>query len=328
MAPVALDHKLTRLEEAKHRFDPKSKALVKKLLSAIARAKFSDADQLIRFHEALLFLRAHPHSREVLREVEKLLSSFAHRVVQLGQSGVDMIAFDYIEYSGIAGTIMSGEFSYAIVRWLADRYPDSVSIDWEKYEKRERLARVLQRFLPLLYEDTLVEANIPYLDWLRAAGARPDRDLHWLLRRFDQMPISDREKADLYESLELKIQYALNNSKGTRTNLVRPPEKVYYHTGPLIRRSDVSLEKEINAPPIPLKRLSRIRGQEMIDMLRDAVTVRYRELYGITHGDPDSVVHASRRARGRALPVGVAAAAPVAASRISRRLYSKKRSAD
>jgi hypothetical protein len=292
MAPIALDQLLTRLEEAKHRFERKDKALIKKLLAAAARAKFSDVDSLIRFHEILLFLRAHPHNPHVLREVEKLLSSFASHVERLRQSGVDMIAFDYIEYSGIAGTKISGEFSYGIVRWLAGRYPGSVSIDWQKYEKRERLARVLPRFVPLLYEDSLVEANIPYLEWLRAAGAREDKELRWLLRRFDQLPISEREKVELYENLELKILFDLNNSGAARTNSIRPPEKVYYHAGPLIRRSEVSLAQEINSPPLPLKRLSRARGQEMIDMLRAATTVRYRELYGITIGDPDSVVHA------------------------------------
>jgi hypothetical protein len=292
MAPITVDKLLTRLDEAKNRFDRKNKALVKKLLSAAARAKFSDVDSLIRFHEILLFIRAHPHDRGVLRQVEKLLSSFAGRVERLRQPGVDMIAFDYIENSGIAGTKISGEFSYGIARWLAARYPGSVSIDWEKYEKRERLARALPRLLPLLYEDSLVEANIPYIEWLRAAGASQDKELRWLLRRFDQLPLSEREKAELYESLELKILFDLNDTGAARTDLIRRPEKFYYHQGPLVRRSEVSLAKEINSPPLPLMRLSRGQGQEMIDMLRAATTVRYRELYGITYGDPDSVVHA------------------------------------
>jgi hypothetical protein len=60
----------------------------------------------------------------------------------------------------------------------------------------------------------------------------------------------------------------------------------------LIRRSEVSLDREFCSPPLKLKKLSHSQGKTMQDMLRETTTVRYRELYGITHGDPDSVVRA------------------------------------
>jgi len=293
MPSASLDNLLARLEEAKRRFGPKSGAPVERLLDQLARRRFADADSLIRFHEILLFLRAYPHGEKVLRRVEQLLSSFAPRVEHIRRSGVDMITFDYVEYSGIAGTELIGTFGYSLARWLEARFPSRVSIDWQGYERGERLGHALPRFLPLLYEDSLVEANVPYTEWLRAAEGRGARDLRWLLRRFAELPISDREKTELFDALELKIRWKLDDSRAARTHSKHPVRKVFYHEAPLIRRSDVSLAKEIDSPPLTLKRLSRARGERMIDMLREAVTVRYRELYGITHGDPDTVVQAS-----------------------------------
>ena len=43
---------------------------------------------------------------------------------------------------------------------------------------------------------------------------------------------------------------------------------------------------------LPIRNLSRREGEEVLDMVRDALTVRYRELYGTTRGDPESVVEA------------------------------------
>src|SRR5262245_65091686 len=104
----ALDSLLTRLEQTKHRFDANASAVVVDLLTAISSFRFDDAGSLIRFHEALLFLRAYPHNNRVLNLVERNLRSFDERVSLLRESGADMTPFDYIENSGIAGTTLSG----------------------------------------------------------------------------------------------------------------------------------------------------------------------------------------------------------------------------
>src|SRR6185503_6331507 len=39
-------------------------------------------------------------------------------------------------------------------------------------------------------------------------------------------------------------------------------------------------------------KLSEKQGEKALDMARDASTIRYRELYGFTHGDPKHVYHA------------------------------------
>jgi len=69
--------------------------------------------------------------------------------------------------------------------------------------------------------------------------------------------------------------------------------RVFYHPAPLLRRSEVSLEKELALPPLPLRKLSRRQGERIMDLIREVMAVRYRELYGTILGDPASVVEAN-----------------------------------
>ena len=296
----SLEHLLSKLEESKRTFGASKGARTERLLSLLGRRRFPDVDSLIRFHEALLFVRSHPQSVAAFRVADRLLSSFNKRIEGLRATGAELTPLDYIENSGIAGTTISGTFSYDIVRFLINRHPATVDADWEASHKAERLGSTLPRFLPLLYEDSLVEANIPYLSWLRAAkGSRRD-DLEWLVRRFEQLDLSEREKAELFDSLELRVRWNLGNSRASRTLNKRNVRKVFYHTEALIRRSEVSLDKEFAGPPLEVEKLSKAAGLAMQDMLRETTTVRYRELYGITHGNPESVV---RVAAGRGVEI-------------------------
>lgn len=288
----SLDQLLSQLEKSKHQFGADHRVRTERLLVRLGQRRFRDVDSLIRFHEALLFIRSHPHSEAAFRGAEEILSSFAQRVDLLRKAGVDLTPTDYIEYSGIAGTVISGAFSYDITRQLVKRYAEKVEVDWS-YQKHERLGSTLPRFLPLLYEDSLVEANIPYLSWVHAATrGQKGGDLAWLVRQFERLKLSQRAKAELFDSLELHIRWDLGNSNASRTLNKRRVGQVFYHTGPLIRRSEVSLDREFGSPSIELTKLSPARGKAMQDLLRDATTVRYRELYGITHGDPRTVVRA------------------------------------
>lgn len=292
MPSNTLEHLLGQLDELKRRFDPISRAQILKALAQLDARRFTNAISLIRFHEQLLFIRAYPQSAQVLRRVEKMLSAFIERVRVLNDAGADLSPLEEGEVSGISGTSVQDTFSYSITRWLIKRYPSRVSVDWESHEDEYRLAATWPRFIPLLEEDALVEANVPYLTWLRAAKGRRERELSWLVEGFQRLPLSEKEKAELYESLKLPVRWELDNSRATRTLMKRGVQKVFYHTGPLLRRSDISLAREFASPQIRLKKLSSSQGAAVLELARETSTVRYRELYGFTHGDPRHVLHA------------------------------------
>jgi hypothetical protein len=290
MATRSLDRLLTQLEQCRYRFGTGEGTRVVRLLSQLSRQRFADVASLIRFHEALLFLRAFPHGPRVVRKSEELLRSFAQRVEQLQQAGADMAKFDPLEVSGIAGSCMEDTLSFDVVRWLVRRLPGKVEVVWKGYDEERALATIWPRFMPLLEEDGYVEANVPWRRWL--ATASRNKNAEWLVRRFEELPVPETEKSQLYDALRLPLRWKLNNLPLSRTRNWKPARRVFYHHRPLITRSEVSLAQELAQQPPELTRLPRAQGEAVMDTIREVMLVRYRELYGTTLGDPTTVVRA------------------------------------
>ena len=340
-----LERLLAQLESARNDFTPSAARAAEKLLRSLDAARFPDAPSLIRFHEAVMFFRAFPQGAAVLRASERILNGFHEKVEALRQRGVATDAFDPLEVSGISGTVMEDTLSFDVARWLVHHFPGQVEIAWDNYEPGRELGTTGPRFMPLLEDDSFVEADTPFRRWLETASQRigqnsnsgahstgkslagqdetaaakrrknaahgasrgyeadlikPQRGernsakdaatIQWLLACFDRIPLSPLEKSELYESLRIPLRWHLGNSPLTRTRNWRKPRHIFYHRGPLITRSQVSLAGELAKRPPKLIRLSREEGERIADMIREVMLVRYRELYGTTLADPRSVV--------------------------------------
>lgn len=294
-AGINVDRSLTELEAAKNLFDRGHASRIAKLIAQLSKFQFDDPRQLIRFHECLLFLRAFPHSRSLNSRVEKLLNTFYQRMEKFRARRADISIFDDFDTSGIAGTTMQDTLSFDVVQWLVRRFPHNVEIAWNDYwddhEAERARGSIWPRFIPLLEEDVDVEANIPWQKWLDAARGR-ERPLQWLVQRFKQLPLPDRQRAELYDSLRLPIRWRLENLKLSRTRNWMRPRRFYFHDAPLIQRSEVSLADELARPKPRFEKLSAAAGESVMNAIREVMVVRYRELYGTTLGDPRTVVRA------------------------------------
>jgi hypothetical protein len=293
--PKSLDALLTSLEAAQNRFGPGASAETRSLLDRLSRRRITDPQSLLRLHEALLFLRAFPQSSSLLPKIENLLDTFHLRVEKLRAAGTDMSAFDDFDTSGLAGTTMQDTLNFEAARWLVHRIPRNVEIAWDDYQGEDQAERAMgatwPRFIPLLEEDADVEANIPWRRWLDAARGR-EPDLEFVVCQFGQLPLTHRARAELYESLRIPIRWRLENLKLSRTRNWIRPRQFYFHTEPLIARSQVSLAHELANPFPRLTKLSPREGDKVLRLVREVMLVRYRELYGTTLGDPRSVVRA------------------------------------
>ena len=279
-------HLIEQLDELKNQFTTETAQRIARLLKQLSHKKINDTDSLVRYHEILLFLRAYPQSATLARACETELGAFAERVAVLD---VDIAPLQHPEVSGIAGTSVIDTFSFYIVRFLLQRHAAEVTLDWEWFENDYRLAQIWPQFMPLLEEDAFVEANVPYREWL-AAARKGRKELPWIFERINKLPKPESERAELYDSQQLYVRWtpAFNS---TRTGMRLPERRLFYHRGPLIQRRDVDLTREL-AQPTPLQKLSPPQGEKALDLARAASTIRYRELYGFTHGDPKHVYHA------------------------------------
>ena len=249
-----------------------------------------DAESLIELHEQLLFRRAYPRNQSELTRSENQLKRTESHVDRFNRAALDLSPLDAPEVSGIAGTSVTSNFSYVLVRWLVSKFPNEVTIDWDWFDSEDQFGATMRRFLPLLEEDAMVEAHVPYREWLNSARGRRN-EVTWIIERFESLPLSERQKAELYDSLKLHVSWQFG-WRSSRTGMRLPARKTFFHDEPLIKRRDVSLVDELNSPAIPVKKLSRAEGEKALDLARETSAVRYRELHGFTYGDPSRVVKA------------------------------------
>ena len=290
--PKSLADRLLQLEAAKRDYGQQSAKRTETLLSSFKKVHFVDADQLIRFHDALLFLRAFPQSTNIAKFAEELLGKMEAEVIRLRNSGADMDVFDDERVSGIAGTVLREEHTYEVARRLAKRYPTEVTADWDINEQYSKLVNALPRFLPLLEDDSFVEPDIPFMRWMGDAAGKPGREWLWLMEQFESSPLSLKEKTELYDSLGLYLALDLAKSPASRTYARMKVTKFFTHNTPLIQRKQVSLADEINSPDLPLRKLGSAEAEQLLNQAREALTVRHRELYGTTRADATHVYQA------------------------------------
>lgn len=281
---------LLELEAQKRSFG-RGEAKILPALAALSNSKFEEADELIRFHDTLLFFRAYPPTAKILKQVEAILKTFAQRVAQLRLADADLSPLDDPEVSGITGTSVTSNFSYAIVRWLAAKYPAQLSIDWDWFEEEERFGARMPRFLPLLEEEAMVEAHVPYGDYLRAAKGRTT-EVVWLIQRFEGLNLPPKEKAEAYDALKIHVRWQFG-ARASRTAMKVATRKPFFHDQPLIARREVSLVEELVGPPVHVEKVSPKLGERILEMARETSAVRYRELHGFTFGDSRRVLKAN-----------------------------------
>jgi hypothetical protein len=291
VATSILERTLNQLDNLKNQFSKTHSRNLSSLLTRLRKLKITDAQSLIRAHELLLFIRAHPANDSILRMVESQLRGFAKRVTDLETQGIDLTELIHPEISGIAGTTVIDTFSYRVTSWLCEKHANQIDLFWEWFEDENRLAELWPRFMPVLEEDTYVEANIPFRKWLRKARGKQS-EITWLMDRFGKLNLPDTRKSELYNSQKLYVRWKFNY-RDSRTGLRSPVRNRFYHDGPMIQRRDIDLSAELHKSSPKLERLTSAGGRAAIDMALTASTVRYRELYGFSNGDPNSVYRAT-----------------------------------
>ena len=262
------------------------------VLKNLRVTKFPDVPSLIRYHDSLLFLRAFPQSEAVAQIADRLLAAVEPMVERLLELPLASDELDDEAVSGIAGTTVTNTWTYDLARQLAARHSSHLRTRWNVEAQYRQLGLTLPDCIPLLADDSYVEADTPYMSWIRAAAAHHKSDLTWLLDSLSALPVPEELRTSLYAGCGVSVAWDLRRSSASRTLARRPVEKLFCHREPLLQRKDVSLARTMAAPSLRLKKLNHQDGRAIVDMVQDAVTVRYRELQGTTYADSRRVIQA------------------------------------
>ena len=262
------------------------------VLKQIRRLRFADLNSLLRAHDNLLFLRAFPQSAMVAKQADAILAQFQPEVERFLADPAAVADLDDESVSGIAGTTITNNWTYELARWLVSKYGLEITAEWNVDDYYRQMATVLPNCLPLLADDSFVEADTPYLRWLVAAAGSASKDLAWVIDSFAALRTTPLQRTSLYDSLGIKLHWRLDKSPASRTLARRLVSKTFVHRTPLLQRKQVSLHEELNSAPLNIRKLGRSEAPTVIDMARAALAVRYRELQGSTCADADHAFQA------------------------------------
>jgi hypothetical protein len=274
---------LEQLERVAREYRAGAARLKLSLLDRLAGAALAKPADVLRFHEILCFLSAYPDSRAVEVRARELLASFSARA--------DLARFrDALADSGIAGTAINFRFFSPQARWLAERWPKQLSIDWKDFDQKERV----ETFLPLF----AAPAEIPGLDeydlgtrgWLKAMRAPGTSEAAFYIRRFAAIDASDVVREALWDELDTPFTLAPRTDSPTpsRTLALHAAAPRAYQRKPL-ERGRPSLRAELKRPPRRVRDCSLDEARALIELARCAMVTRSRDLDAFSYADPRDV---------------------------------------
>ena len=277
MTPQSL---LRRLHELRAAYGGDAAPRKLEILAQLARSSFASPRTLAAYHEALCWLRAYPDDARVLRTVERALRGFTSR------RDVRRHA-DALENSGIAGTAIRDRFYSPVARWLAAAWPDRLSVDWDAFDHTDEL----ENLLPLLatYSESagLDDLDVSPREWIDLMRGR-ETDGAFLARRLHTLPMDAWAREKIYDGLDPTLTLAWGRGGPSRTHAKAGGVPVRFQTGPL-RTQRPKLPDAVLEPPRAVEAVDRRRGRALIDLAREAMVTRKRDLDAFAYGDPDDV---------------------------------------
>jgi hypothetical protein len=272
---------LQKLETTRLDHGPGRATIKISLLAALERTPLQTAEEILRLHDHLCFLRAYPDNRAVLSQVKRMLERFSQRA-DLHRYRADLVD------TGISGTVIHYPFFWPTARWIVERWPMLLYIDWANVENHQRLATALSLLVPFL------ESN-----WLRIREPEPREAIKILcgshttdgvfyVHRVETMPGDDVTREAFFDGLDTPLLLRPGPGTPSRTLACHGRSPIVFHEAPPDRsRPDLSVQ--LARPPRSVRAVSAREGQSLIDLARGSMVTRERDLDNFAYGDARDV---------------------------------------
>jgi hypothetical protein len=178
--------------------------------------------------------------------------------------------------TGIAGTQIRFRFFAPTADYLARRHPSGLHVDWDRFGKSDRL----EAYLPLLvhYAETpgLDEWDFGVREWVSRMKGKKEADGAFLARRFAAIRAGPFVRETIYDDLDIPMRLEGPETPSRSRARYRASPVVFVRQD-LQRRRPV-LPRDALQPPRRVRFLSSRPAQALIDLAREAMITRQRDL--------------------------------------------------
>lgn len=251
------------------------------VLKAMFRQSLSTAAEVRLFHELLCFWRAYPDSRALLTVVERWLQAFGSRP-DLRRLRNDL------QNSGIVGTDIVYPFGAPTARWLEQHWSDRLTIDWHSVEHQPRLERAVLLWVLPAEVPGLDETPLPLRRWIDHLRGPHASSGGFSVKRAASVSADPIVREHLFDDLTLPFRLAAGPGTPSRT-LARfgASPIVFQRTTLRTRRPD--LREEARRPPESIRLVARRDAERLIDLARESMVTRERDLDAFAWADARDV---------------------------------------
>jgi hypothetical protein len=272
---------LEKLEQLKYSYGAGAGAAKLELLKKLERRRLRSADEVMRLHECLVFWRAYPDDKALLTQVVRMLELFS------GRSDLKRHASALAD-SGIAGTPIYYSFFWPTACWLARNWPGELSIDWSAFEDKQKIIDFIHLLMPYSESPVFDMLDFTARQWIDKLKGEGESDAAFLVRRFMALRADPDIRETLYESFDIPMKLKPAEGSPSRTLARYRPSPVVFHDAPPTRERP-SLRRELKRPPLSIKAVSPREGERIIDLAREAMVTRSRDLEVFAQADPKDV---------------------------------------
>ncbi len=272
---------LKQLENLKDKFGGGESRSKIDLIDRIARSRLGSAKEVAGFHDALCFLRAFPDDEALLARVEGALGAFSER------NDLRRFRKELVD-TGIAGTEIFYPFFWFTAAWLAKHWPGQLFVDWQAFERKERLDKILHLLVAYCETPALDEIGYSLSEWIEHLKGPHETDAAFLIKRFGAFRSDSFGTETVYEDIDVPLRLAPGPTSPARTNEKYGPARIVYQTEPL-SRARPKIADDVKRPPDSVTVLPPREGQKLIDLARAAMVTRSRDLDVFVHGDKSDV---------------------------------------
>lgn len=231
------------------------------------------------WHQQTLFHLAFPDTRETHRDMFTALEDFSQQSRPYP---------DAVKYAGLRGSSVTGIFSYAIARWLAQRFPDDSSI--ESASTDPETLRLLFRFLlPACEYEQISAGEGGWVERIRLLyDPSGGSSLSWILNLMEIRIADEKLKELLFHQLNIYLRWEIRdpffNLSAMRLPLQQPVSCGPFPRSVMPRRA---ARKKLPAPV----QLNKQFRQLLMDIARASLLFLYRETEPFTYASPDELVY-------------------------------------
>ncbi len=239
-----------------------------------------------KYHDLLIFYCAFPHNDKINILAKAELKRIAE-TAKLFYTKNQLKKQTSLMASGIANTELFCSYSRPILSWLLKKFPASVEFG-SSNAPIDTVRNILQLLLPAIeYEkNTQRELNLRSRIKFITGLQNPGEQLKWLVQIFDNSPLPDSVKDELYLQLKIYVLWKLDDLIYNKSFLYWPVKNTWYQKNFIKKINSEKIIKQKTGSPLPLSTLARMK---VMDIMKASLAFQYRETDPVTYADEKEI---------------------------------------